>query len=61
MAERMGDLEQKILFGIGSAAAAAAIFAPISYRAKGVLTGIAASAIMNGVYGKVPIRRLLGL
>jgi hypothetical protein len=39
MAQEMGDLEQKILLGIGSAAAAAAIFAPISYRGKGVLTG----------------------
>ena len=60
MAERMGDLEQKIFLGIGSAAAAAAIFAPISYRAKGILTGIAASAIMNGIYGKSSMKRLLG-
>ena len=60
MAARMGDLEQKILLGIGSAAATAAIFAPISYKAKGILTGIAASAIMNGIYGKASIRRLLG-
>jgi hypothetical protein len=60
MAERMGDVEQKIFLGIGSAAAAAAIFAQVSYRAKGILTGIAASAIMNGLYGKSPIRRLLG-
>jgi hypothetical protein len=60
MADRMGDLEQKILLGIGSAAAAAAIFAPISYKAKGILSGIAASAIMNGIYGKTPMRRLLG-
>jgi hypothetical protein len=56
----MGDVEQKILLGIGSAAATAAIFAPISYKAKGILTGIAASAIMNGIYGKTSIRRLLG-
>ena len=60
MADRMGDIEQKILLGIGSAAAAAAIFAPVSYRGKGVLSGIAATAILNGIYRKAPIARLLG-
>jgi hypothetical protein len=60
MAERIGDVEQKILLGIGSAAAAAAIFAPVSYKAKGVLTGIAASAIINGIYGRASVKRLLG-
>jgi hypothetical protein len=60
MADKIGDVEQKILLGIGSAAAAAAIFAPVSYRGKGVLTGIAAAAILNGIYGKAPIPRLLG-
>jgi hypothetical protein len=34
---RMGETEQKIRYGIGSAAAAAAIFAPLSYKWKGVL------------------------
>lgn len=60
MAE-MGDLEQKIRLGVGSAAAAAAIFAPISYRAKSILTGIAASMILSAVYRKAPITRLLGI
>lgn len=60
MADKMGDLENKILLGIGSAAAAAAIFAPIGYKAKGILTGIAASAILNGVYRKTSVRGLLG-
>jgi hypothetical protein len=61
MAAEMGDLEQKIRFGIGSAAAAAAIFAPISYRTKSILTGIAASMILSAVYRKVPVTRLLGV
>ena len=59
MAREMGDLEHKIFLGIGSAAAAAAIFAPVSYRAKGILTGIAASEILNGIYGKAPVKGLL--
>ncbi len=55
----MSDLEQKIRFAIGSAAAAAAIFAPLSYKWKGVLTAIAADTILTGVYGVSPIRRLI--
>ena len=61
MAHDMGDLEQKIRLGIGSAAAAAAIFAPVNYRTKGILTGIAASAILSAIYRKGPVTRLLGL
>lgn len=55
----MSDLETKIRFGIGSAAAAAAIFAPLSYRWRGVLTAVAADAILTGLYGKSPFRKLL--
>lgn len=55
----MNGVEQKIRFGIGSAAAAAAIFAPLSYRWKGVLTGIAVDTLLTGVYGISPIRRLI--
>lgn len=55
----MGEVEQKIRLGIGSAAAAAAIFAPISYAWKGVLTAVAADAILTGIYGYSPFRKLL--
>lgn len=55
----MGDVEQRIRFGIGSAAAAAAIFAPLSYKWKGILTGIATEAILTGIYRVSPIRRYL--
>ena len=52
----MGDLEQKIRLGIGSAAAASAIFAPLAYKWKGVLTAIAAEAILTAVYRVSPIK-----
>jgi hypothetical protein len=55
----MSGTEEKIRLAIGSAAAAAAIFAPITYKWKGVLTGIAAGAILTGIYGVSPMRRLL--
>lgn len=56
----MSSTEEKIRLAVGSAAAAAAIFAPLGYKWKGVLTGIAASAILTAVYGVSPMRRLLG-
>jgi hypothetical protein len=56
---RMTGTEEKIRFAIGSAAAAAAIFAPLGYKWKGVLTGVAAGAILTAVYGVSPIRSLL--
>lgn len=55
----MNGTEEKIRLAIGSAAAAAAIFAPLNNRWKGVLTGVAAGAILTAVYGVSPIRRLL--
>jgi hypothetical protein len=55
----MNGVEQKIRLAIGSAAAAAAIFAPLSYKWKGVLTAVATDAILTGVYGVSPIRRLI--
>lgn len=55
----MSGTEEKIRFAIGSAAAAAAIFAPLSYKWKGVLTGLAAGSILTAVYGISPMRRLL--
>jgi hypothetical protein len=56
---RMSETKQKIRYGVGSAAAAAAIFAPLSYKWKGVLTAIAAEVILSAVYGTSGIRRLL--
>lgn len=58
---RMSETEQKVRYGVGSAAAAAAIFAPLSYKWKGVLTAIAAEAILSGVYGISPLKRLMSM
>lgn len=55
----MRDLEQKIRLGVGSAAAASAIFAPLGYKGKGILTAIAAGAILTGIYRIAPIKQLL--
>lgn len=55
----MNETEEKIRLAIGSAAAAAAIFAPLSYKWKSVLTGVAAGAILTGIYGVSPMRSLL--
>ena len=55
----MSGTEEKIRLAIGSAAAAAAIFAPRTSTWKSVLTGGAAGASLTGVYGVSPIRRLL--
>lgn len=51
----MSDTEQKIRFAIGSAAAAAAIFAPLNYKWKGVLTGVAADSILSAVFKRGPL------
>ena len=56
----MSEVEQKIRLGVGSAAAATAIFAPLDYKWKGILTGIAAGAILTGIYRVSPLRRMFG-
>ena len=50
----MGDTERQVRYGIGAAAAAAAIYAPLGYAAKGILTAVAAEAILTGIYGVSP-------
>lgn len=47
----MSETERKIRFGIGSGAAAAAIFAPVSFKWKGVLTAVAANSILTAIFG----------
>ena len=56
---QMSETEQKVRYGIGSAAAATAIFAPLGYAWKSILTGMAAVAILSGIYGFSPVRRLV--
>ncbi|HEV2134428.1 MAG TPA: hypothetical protein VGR47_09195 [Terracidiphilus sp.] len=55
----MSETEQKVRYGIGAAAAATAIFAPLSYKWKGLLTGVAAEVILAAVYGFSPIKRFI--
>lgn len=57
---RMSETEQKIRYGIGSAAAAAAIFAPVSYKWKSILTAVAAEVILAAIYGYSPMKKFLG-
>lgn len=54
----MGDLERNLRLAIGSAAAASAIFAPLDYKWRGVLTAVAADGILTGIYGVAPLKKL---
>jgi hypothetical protein len=56
---KMSETEQKVRYGIGATAAAAAIFAPLSYRWKGVLTAVAAETILSAVYGFSVFKRIM--
>lgn len=58
---RMSEAEQNIRYAVGSAAAAAAIFAPLSYKWKGVLTAVAAETILSANYGISPMKRLFNM
>ncbi len=55
----MSETEQKVRYGIGSAAAAAAIFAPLDYKWKGVLTALAAEMILAAIYEWSPMKHIL--
>lgn len=57
---QMTETKQNVLFGVGSAAAAAAMFAPLSYAWKGILAGIATDAILTGIYGRSRLKRAFG-
>lgn len=55
---RMDDTEAKIRYAVGSAAAGAAIFAPLGYKWKGLLTAVAADCILTAIYGYSPLRHV---
>jgi Protein of unknown function (DUF2892) len=61
MRSNMGPTEQKIRMGIGAAAAAAAIWAPLRYKWKGGLTAAAFDGLFTGTTGYSPFKRVLGL
>ncbi len=54
----MSETEQKVRYGIGSAAAATAIFAPLDYKWKGLLTALAAEMILAAVYEYSPMHHM---
>ncbi len=56
---QMGEVEHKVRLGAGAAAAAAGIWAPLSYKWKGVLTGVAAAALLTGIFGYCPVKRMI--
>ncbi len=58
MRANMGDTEQKVRLGIGSAAAATAVWAPLSYKWKGILSAIAFSGLFTGTTRFSPLKRV---
>ena len=61
MKENVGPTEQKVRLAIGSAAAAAAIFAPLRYKWKGVLSAVAAGGLISGMTGFSLFKKVMGL
>ena len=61
MTENMGSKEQKIRLAIGAAACAAAIFAPLRYKWKGLLAAGAFSGLFTGATGFSPFKKVFGL
>lgn len=59
MKENMGSTEQKIRLAVGSAATAAAIFAPLRYKWKGLLSAAAFAGLFTGITGFSPFKRAL--
>lgn len=61
MRENMGSTEQKIRMGIGAASAAAAIFVPLRYKWKGLLTFAAFTGLFTGATGFSPFKKVFGI
>lgn len=61
MRENMGSKEQKIRMAIGAAAAAAAIFAPLRYKWKGLLSAAAFQGLFTGATGFSPFKKMFGV
>jgi len=57
----MGSKEQKIRMAIGAASAAAAIFAPLEYKWKGLLSAGAFLGLFTGATGYSPFKKAFGL
>ncbi len=57
----MGATEQKIRMAVGAAAAAAAIWAPLAYKWKGLLSAAAFDGLFTGTTGYSPFKKVFGL
>ena len=60
MKQNMGGTEKNIRLAIGSAAAAA-VWAPLRYKWKGILSAVAASQLIFGLIGFSPTKKVLRL
>ncbi|MCL4402795.1 MAG: DUF2892 domain-containing protein [Acidobacteria bacterium] len=61
MRHNVNDTEQKVRMAIGSAAGAAAVFAPLRYKWKGVLSAVAAGGLVTGIVRFSPFKWLIGM
>ena len=61
MQENVGPTEQKIRMAIGAAATAAAIFAPLRYKWKGLLSAAAFMGLFTGATGYSPFKKVFHL
>ena len=61
MRGNMGSKEQKIRMVIGAAAAAVAIFVPLRYKWKGLLTAAAATGLITGGTRYSPFKKIIGI
>ena len=59
MKENIGSKEQKIRIVIGAAATAVAIFVPLRYKWKAILSAVAFDNLFSGVTGFSPVKRVV--
>ncbi len=60
MKENIGSKEQKIRIAVGGAATALAIFVPLRYKWKAILSAVAFDNLFSGVTGFSPVKRVFG-
>jgi hypothetical protein len=61
MKRNIGRTEKIIRVGVGTAAAAVAIFAPFRNRWRGLLGAVAADGLVTSAVGFSPLKRILGI
>jgi len=61
MKSNMGPNEKKIRIAAGAATAAVAIFVPLRYKWKGLLSAAAFTSLFTGMTGFSPIKKVLGV